>query len=163
MQTFLRKHGLWILVAVWMAGFVVLRIIQHLTLNTNGQDLSLFDYAIANTVDGRLMQTIFRNPHLFGHHFSPILLLLVPLYWVHDGPMTLLLFQVAVVGCSAIPFYFIALWKLNDGRAALLLTAVYLLYRRLTIGLMYDFHMEMMEPLFIFSAFFFAVQKRWRW
>ncbi len=160
----LRKHkGLWCLVLVWMTGFAVLRVIQHLTLNTNGQDLSLFDYAIANTVDGRFMQTIFGNPHLFGHHFSPILLLLVPLYWIHNGPMTLLLFQVAAVGASAVPFYFIVQWKFNDTRVALLLTVSYLLYRKLTMGLMYDFHMEMMEPLFIFSAFWFAVQKRWGW
>ncbi len=160
----LREHkGLWWLVLVWMTGFAVLRVIQHLTLNTNGQDLSLFDYAIANTADGRFMQTIFRNPHLFGHHFSPILLLLVPLYWIHNGPMTLLLFQVAAVGASAVPFYFIAQWKFNDARVALLLTVSYLLYRKLTMGLMYDFHMEMMEPLFIFSAFWFAVQKRWGW
>ena len=163
MKAFLQKNGLWVLIAGWIAGFAVLRVIQHLTLNTNALDLSLYDYGIANTLNGAFMQTFYGNPHLFGNHFSPILLLLVPFYWVHNGPMTLLLFQVAIVGCSAVPFYFIAKWKFDDSRVALLLTASYLLYRKLTMGLMYDFHIEMMEPLLIFSAFFFAVQKRWHW
>lgn len=163
MKSFLHKNALWVLTGVAVILFAYLRVIQHWTLNTNALDLSLYDYGIANTLNGDFMRTFQGHRHLFGYHFSLILLLPVPLYWLHDGPMTLLLLQAVMVGCSAIPFYFIAKWKFDDSRAALLLTAGYLLYRKLTMGLMYDFHMEMMEPLFIFSAFYFAVQKRWPW
>src|SRR5688500_6049387 len=39
-------------------------------------------------------------------HFSPIYALLAPLYWIHDGPATLIVAQ-AVLFAAAIPF----LWK----------------------------------------------------
>ena len=88
-------------------------------------------------------------------HFTPVLFLLTPLYLLFKGPLFLLYIQVFAVGSAAIPLYLIARHKFRDTRLALAPALLYLLYRPLFNGLMYDFHPEMLFPLIIFSSYYF--------
>ncbi len=142
--------------------FGLIRVVRHYIFKTSALDLSLFDYAIANTLEGTLLyQHFYWDQSFLALHFSPILFLIVPFYLIYNDPITLILLQVVCVGLSAVPFYYIAQWKLGDAKIALLLAVSYLLYRKLSTAVMYDFHMETMEPLFIFSAFYFLVRKKY--
>jgi uncharacterized membrane protein len=147
----------------WLLLFALLRTTQHFSFATNTWDLSIYDYAMASTLKGEPM---FEPFHAFGWgshlavHFTPVLFLLAPLYLVFTGPLFLLYIQVIAVGAAAIPLYLIARRELGEGWPALLPPLLFLLYRPLLNGLMYDFHPEMFFPLCIFSSYYFLAFRR---
>ncbi|GAA3474636.1 DUF2079 domain-containing protein [Nonomuraea roseola] len=79
-------------------------------------------------------------------HFSPIYALLAPLYWIHDGPATLIVAQ-AVLFAAAIPF----LWKFTHrvlGTApAYLVSVAYALSWPIAQAAAFDVHEVMFVPL----------------
>jgi uncharacterized membrane protein len=155
--------GFSIFLTVWILAFLLLRTLQHFSFGTNALDLSLFDYSISNTLSGRIMYEPFATKALGSHfalHFSPIIFFITPFYLFFKGPLFLIYIQVFIVGLSAVPFYLIAEQKLNSKRLAAILAAVYLIYRPLINGLMYDFHPETFFPLFFFSSIYFLYSKK---
>lgn len=157
------NKGFSILLTVWILCFLLLRTLQHFSFGTNALDLSLFDYSISNTLSGRIMYEPFATKALGSHfalHFSPIIFFIVPFYLLFKGPLFLLYIQVFIVGLSAVPYYLIARQKLNSKRLAAILAAVYLIYRPLINGLMYDFHPETFFPLLFFSSIYFLYFKK---
>jgi uncharacterized membrane protein len=147
----------------WLLLFSLLGAAQHLSFGTNAWDLSIFDYAISSTMKGDIMAEPFHGFGWGSHlaiHFTPVLILLAPLYLLFKGPLFLLFVQVLAVGLAAIPLYLIAKQKFPNSRTALAAALIFLTYRPLLNGLMYDFHPEMFYPLFIFSSYYFlAVRK----
>src|SRR2546430_4711142 len=86
------------LVAVYALTFGALSLIRHWSFHSTGLDLGVFDQVLWNTSQGRFMESTLSLdrcvPHsFFGDHFSPILVALVPLYWVAPHPETLLVVQ----------------------------------------------------------------------
>ncbi|MBN2399802.1 MAG: DUF2079 domain-containing protein [Candidatus Aminicenantes bacterium] len=142
----------------WSLLFSLLCTAQHFSFATSAWDLSIFDYAMSSTLKGDIMAEPF---HYFGWgshlaiHFTPVLFFLVPLYLVFKGPLFLLYIQVLAVGLAAIPLYLIAKHKFPDRKIAVAAAFVFLTYRPLLTGLMYDFHPEMFYPLFIFASYYF--------
>ncbi|MCX6558348.1 MAG: DUF2079 domain-containing protein [Candidatus Aminicenantes bacterium] len=152
------------LLLAWLLLFSLLRTAQHFSFATNAWDLSIYDYAMSSTMKGEIMAEPFHGFGWGSHlavHFTPILFLLAPLYLVFAGPLFLLYIQVLAVGAAALPLYLIAKHELGDGKMALVVPLIFLLYRPLLNGLMYDFHPEMFFPLFIFASYYFlAVRNR---
>ncbi|MCX6554923.1 MAG: DUF2079 domain-containing protein [Candidatus Aminicenantes bacterium] len=148
----------------WTLLFSLLRTAQHFSFATNAWDLSIYDYAMSSTMKGDIMAEPFHGFGWGSHlaiHFTPILFLLAPLYLVFTGPLFLLYIQVLAVGAAAVPLYLIAKHEFGDAQMALAPPLIYLLYRPLLNGLMYDFHPEMFFPLFIFASYYFlAVRNR---
>ncbi len=147
---------------IWIIVFLILRTIQHFSFGTNACDLSVFDYGIYYSLKGKIMFEPFHAYRWGSHfsiHFTPILLFIVPLYLILKGPLFLLYIQVLIVGASSVPLYFIAKHYSGNKKSATILTIVYLLYRPLLNGLMYDFHPEMFFPFFIFAGFYYLKVK----
>lgn len=83
---------------------------QYHRFRLGGYDLVIFDQAIRNYAHGRMPVSMFKNVHdaaqvapdytqpfsILGDHFSPILALLAPLYWIWNNPQALLLAQAAL-------------------------------------------------------------------
>ena len=155
------KGALFLGLGAWLVAYLAFRIIQHLAFGTHGVDLSYFDYGLANTLRGRFFYVPFLPHSYFGEHFAPILLLILPFYLLHDGPLTLVVLQVLAVGAAAIPLFAYARAELRTPWVPVAVAFAYLLYRPLSRGLMFDFHMEMLEPLFLFSAFAGLSRRRW--
>ncbi|MFD3512476.1 DUF2079 domain-containing protein [Streptomyces sp. NPDC058657] len=73
-------------------------------LRATGFDLGIFDQAIRAYAHFELPRSPIKNVHhefppgfsLLGDHFSPVLALLAPLYWVWDDPRVLILAQAAL-------------------------------------------------------------------
>jgi uncharacterized membrane protein len=146
----------------WLLLFSLLRTAQHFSFDTNAWDLSIFDYAMSSTLKGDIMAEPFHGFGWGSHlaiHFTPVLFLLVPLYLVFSGPLFLLYIQVLAVGLASLPLYLIAKHKFGNTKIALAAALIYLTYRPLLSGLMYDFHPEMFFPLFIFSSYYFLTIK----
>ena len=94
-------------------------------------------------------------------HFSPILILLAPLYWVHNSAYNLLFAQAVLLAAAALP-----IWAFTRRRRGLtpayLVAAVYLLYWPLQSALAFDFHEAAFAPLLIALLIERADVRRWR-
>jgi uncharacterized membrane protein len=94
-------------------------------------------------------------------HFSPILLLLTPLYWLHNSADNLLFAQAVLLAAAALPIW--AFTRRRLGLApAYLVAAVYLLYWPLQSALAFDFHEAAFAPLLIALMIERADARRWR-
>ncbi len=186
-RPFLRVHRAFLtFLAAWVVVFGAARTAQHLSFGTNACDLSLFDYGIRSTLRGPVMAEPFHqygfgrwvetNGELgferggarpwhshFTIHFTPIAYLFAPFTLVFRGPLYLLWFQVIFVGLSGLMLYLIAVWALGRTAAAAAIAAAYLLFRHLLMGLMHDFHFEMLFPFLFFAAFYVLAVRRKPW
>jgi len=139
---------------------------KHSTFNTYAWDLGIFSQGMWTTVNDAEVffntceQCYVESGSFFGVHFSPILYALIPLYCVLQRPETLLVIQSAVLGIAAIPLYLIGDDLLN-AEAGLLFSASYLL-NPATHGInCYDFHVQSLLPLLLFTSIHFYNKKRW--
>ena len=120
--------------------YAVLAIIRHLIYGSGG-DLAIFDQAISAASHFEAPTTAMKQPgfSIFGDHFHPIILVMVPLYWLWDNPITLLIGQSITIGIALYLFGKTALEELPRKIA-------WLLFLALALGIgtqgaaMYDFH-----------------------
>ncbi len=96
-------------------------------------------------------------------HFSAILYLLAPLYWLWDNPKILLIVQTISLGIGALPVYLIAKQRLSSSIIALLFGFAYLLYPSLQWTNTFDFHPEVLITSVLISIFYFLYNKKWFW
>ncbi len=111
----------WLLILTFALFFSLLALQQHYTFQTNGLDLGNVDQALWNTAQGRFLQFTLMTPiqSRLALHVEPILLLLVPFYWLNLGsPELLLIGQASVVALGAWPLYRIAVYRLCDKKGA---------------------------------------------
>lgn len=146
------RVGLICLVAA--TAYATVALVKLATYRATTFDLVIVDQAVRN-------YAAFRPPYVpavgsfhgrgldylqLADHFSPAYALLAPLYWVHDGPETLLVAQ-AVLFAAAIPF----LWRftrraLGTGPAYLVAVA-YALSWPVSQAVAFDAHEVMFVPL----------------
>lgn len=137
------------------------------------EDLAMFDQMLWNVREGRgLVTSISGNQHLqFAHHFfsehvSPILYILAWPAGLTRGPEALLMIQALGLALSAWPAARIVSARLNAPWAGVLAAMLWLSLPGLWRGVLYDFHMEAFEAVFLF-AFWWALMKGrldvWLW
>ncbi len=152
---------LWLLVAAYSSNFGVLALKRHDALATTIFDLGIFDQATWEISRGYPTFLTTRGMFLLQDHFSPILYLVAPLYWVRSDPRTLLIFQVVVLALGAIPLYSITERRLQSQFLALLVSLAYLLYPALHWMNLFDFHPECLAPLLILSTLWHMQCRKW--
>src|SRR4051812_27093496 len=89
------------LTTVAAIGYAVYALVRFWAFRTSSYDLVIFDQAVRSYSRFHAPVAIVKGIHngfgphfsVLGDHFSPILALLAPLYWIHDGPLTILLAQ----------------------------------------------------------------------
>ena len=140
--------------------FTALKLNQWHSLGVHAE-LAEFESRIAGTLHGAFMQRHPGEPPFFAEHFSPVLLLLVPLYALAPTPLVLLVLQALAAALAVIPLHRLALHVLGRRAAALAIGLAWLASRVLNYGLMYDFHMEIFYPICFFSAFLAFERRRW--
>jgi uncharacterized membrane protein len=139
-----------VLAATW---FIALALLRHASYWSSVIDLGLFSGALHSTVNGgRMLYAPELGSTFLAEHFSPILLMLAPLFALFDDPRTLLVVQsLAVAGGG----YLLYLWAeeiLGDGWLALAIMASYLLAPDTFQSQWHDFHMDLLMPPMIFGA-----------
>ena len=136
------------------AAYAAIGLVKLATHRATTFDLVILDQAVRNYAG-------FRAPYVpvlgafhgrgldypqLADHFSPIYALLAPLYWVHDGPRTLIVAQ-ALLFAAAIPF----LWNFTRRRLgtgpAYLVAVAYALSWPITQAAAFDAHEVMFVPL----------------
>jgi uncharacterized membrane protein len=163
------RTGLPILLLILMFAlfFAALSIQQHHTYQTHGLDLGNVDQALWNTAHGRFLNFTLMAPveNRLALHVEPILLLLVPFYWLGLGsPELLLLVQAVVVALGAWPLYQLAMnneqlpirnsqFTIHNSLFAYVFPLAYLLLPTLQSAVLFDFHAVTLAPTFLLFAF----------
>jgi uncharacterized membrane protein len=137
--------------AVLYAAYALMRL---RAFRTGSYDLVIFDQAVRSYSRFDLPVAMVKGVHngfgpdfsVLGDHFSPILALLAPLYWVHDGPETLLVAQAALFALAIWPIWRYAERRLGAG-AAYCAAAAYALSWPIAEALAFDFHEVAFVPL----------------
>ncbi|VAX21588.1 hypothetical protein MNBD_NITROSPINAE03-1173 [hydrothermal vent metagenome] len=140
----------------------------HLSLERWDLMLSSLDYAridnaIYNTTIGKFMWTNDSGFNYWKQHIAPILLFFSAFYMFSDAYWVIFFVQTFTIGAAAIPLFLIAKHFLKNEYLALLAVIAYLCSGGLQMGNLYDYHMLSHEPLFLFSAFYAMLRKRWGW
>src|SRR5215475_10169027 len=108
-----------ILTVLTAAAYSAISLARYYTFHTGSYDLVIFDQAVRSYAHFQPGISIIKGVHngfgphfsVLGDHWSPILASLAPLYWIHNGPQTLLVAQ-AVLFALAIP----PLWLFTQDR-----------------------------------------------
>lgn len=73
----------------------------------DGLDLAIYNNALWNTVQGNWFWSSIQGHNYWGDHFEPILILLLPIYYLWQSPLMLLILQTLVLGLAAWPIYLV--------------------------------------------------------
>ncbi|MBB2909406.1 putative membrane protein [Streptosporangium becharense] len=151
-----RRHGLPLgaLVAVAAATYALLGLVKFATFRASVFDLVIFDQAVRGYAGFGPPTApavgVFHGAGMdflqLADHFSPILAVLAPLYWIHDGPQTLIVAQAVLFASAAVP-----IWRYAERRlgppGAYLVAAAYALSWPIAQAAAFDFHEVAFVPL----------------
>ncbi len=148
------RAALGALVAVTAALYAAYSLMRLRAFRASSYDLVIFDQAIRSYSRFEAPVAIVKGVHngfgphfpILGDHFSPILALLAPFYWVHDGPGTLLVAQAVLLALAIVPIWRYARQRLGAG-AAYCAAGAYALSWPIAEALAFDFHEVAFVPV----------------
>ncbi|WP_460519109.1 DUF2079 domain-containing protein [Flindersiella endophytica] len=119
-------------------------------------DLVIFDQAVRGYAGFGPPTTPARGAFLgqgtdfiqLGDHFSPMLAVLAPLYWIHDGPQTLIVAQAVLLAAAVPPLWLYTRRKLGTV-PAYLVAVVYVASAAVCQAAAFDFHEVAFVPLLL--------------
>lgn len=127
----------------------------------HGFDLAIFDQVVWHYSRFEAPASSVKNlESIWGDHFSPILALLGPLYWIWEDARMLLLAQALLLAAAAVPIFLYVSAKL--GRLPAYLFALsYLAFWGVQSAVSFDFHELAFAPLLL-ALILLAIERR-RW
>jgi uncharacterized membrane protein len=152
------------LTAVMAALYCVFALAQFYRFRTSSYDLVIFDEAVrsySHFLPGTSIIKGLHNgfgPHFseLGDHWSPILAVLAPFYWLYSGPQTLLVAQAVLFALAIPPLWVFTRRAFGGGRKAIigayLVSVAYALSWPIASALAFDFHEVAFAPLLIAIA-----------
>ena len=140
-------------------------------------DQGIFNQVFWNGIHGRFFQSSLSSSlstnvvhngeipevfyHRLGQHFTPALLLWLPLYALFPSPATLTVLQVTLVTAAGLVLYVLARQYLEPPLAAMITVSFYA--ANAVIGpTLSNYHDISQIPLFVFGLLL-AMEKRWWW
>jgi uncharacterized membrane protein len=128
-----RRHrpqlaGVAALTALAAAGYTVFALARYYTFHTGSYDLVIFDQAVRSYAHFQPGISVIKGVHngfgphfsVLGDHWSPILAVLAPLYWIHNGPQTLLVAQSVLFALAIPPVWLFTRRAFGGGQRAVL-------------------------------------------
>jgi uncharacterized membrane protein len=157
----------WVLgvtVAVWAATFLWLGWARHARFGTFGFDLGIYDQGVWLLSRFEEPFVTVKGLNLFGHHMNPIVVVLVPFYWLGAGPEFLLVVQVAAQAAGALAVFLLARDRLAGERWLAVVLAGVLLVNPTYQYLAWEyFHPDTLAIPAVLFAYWAARAGRWRW
>ena len=148
----------WVVAAALAVFYATVSIRRHLELLTSAYDLGIYDQAVRSYSQWQLPFNTIQGPHfdVLGDHFSPVLALLAPLYWIHDSPTTLLAAQGALIAIGVVPLMKWAMRSVGLG-AGLVVAFGYGMSFGVANAVTFDFHeVAFAAPLMAFAVVAFG-------
>ena len=159
------KHFFPIMAGSMLVLYILAALTQHLSFNTYSHDFSMIDEALYNSHRARFMFSPVLGRSFFGEHFSPILILLIPLHFIFNTPYLLVLIQPIALWLSMLVLRKILVRENLPAGIVNLTCLIYLNNPIMVSTLNYIFHMECFLPLIIFAVFLYqregAMLKYW--
>ncbi|MEC4813753.1 MAG: DUF2079 domain-containing protein [Scytonema sp. PMC 1069.18] len=140
-------------------------------------DQGIFNQVFWNNLHGRFFQSSLSSSlstnvvhagevptvyyHRLGQHFTPALLLWLPIYALFPSPATLTVLQVTFITAAGLVLYILARQYLEP-RLAVMITTGYYAANAVIGPTLSNFHDISQIPLFTFSLLL-AMEKRWWW
>jgi len=148
------------------AGYGALSVWRHAHFATNGHDLGIFDQAMWALSRFQAPATTVRHtplPSLFGDHFHPVLLVLVPGYWLFASPVVLLVAQ-ALLLAAVVPLGFLLARQLGmPPWPAVALSVALGAHPGFTTAALFEFHEVAFAPALLLATVLLAERRRWGW
>jgi len=155
---------------------LVLALHRHFTFYSS-YDQGIFNQVFWNGTHGRFFQSSLSSQlstnvvhagelpevyyHRLGQHFTPALLLWLPIYYLFPYPATLTVLQVTLVSAAGLVLYILARQYLEPHVAGMITISYYCANAVLGPTLA-NFHDSSQIPLLVFSLLL-AMEKRWWW
>src|SRR5579859_2880714 len=143
-----RRAGVWALTAGAAMVYCLQALLDYRRFLTSTFDLVIFDQGIRGYAHLHAPESIARGVadgqgvhfSLLSDHWSPILALLSPLYWIHGSPATLLAAQAVLFALAIPPLWAYTSRKLDSAAAAYLVCTAYALSLPIMAAVVFDFH-----------------------
>jgi uncharacterized membrane protein len=156
-----RAHlvGVGVVTAIIAAIYAVYSLAMYYTFKTSAYDLTIFDQAVRSYAHFHLGISPLKGVHngfgpnfsVLGDHFSPIIAVLAPLYWIHNSPSTLLVAQAVLIALAIPPLWLFTRRAFGGGRkatiAAYCVAVAYGLSWPLIAAVAFDFHEAAFAPV----------------
>jgi uncharacterized membrane protein len=158
-----RRAGHWAgvggLTALAAAFYCLYALTQYADFYTSSYDLVIFDEGVRSYSHFQPGISIVKGVHNFfgphfsmlGDHWSPILAALAPLYWIYDGPQTLLVAQAVLFALAIPPLWVFTRRAFGGGTeatvGAYLVSVAYALSWPIASALAFDFHEVAFAPV----------------
>ncbi|MBT2450441.1 DUF2079 domain-containing protein [Streptomyces sp. ISL-43] len=132
---------IWAMAGALFFAYMALSLRIHERLLSRSFDLGIFVQVVRSYASGHLPVSEVKGPDfpVLGDHFSPVLALLAPLYWLWPSVKVLLVAQAALVAGSVLPLAFWARRTLGSAAAAVIGTC-YGVSWGIASGVSSDFH-----------------------
>lgn len=163
-RSFIDQHFLVIVIFFFAIVYSLISIVNHIQLRTYALDLGMFNHALYSFahfkkaiftlgIDGKEM------PFL-GTHFSPIMILYVPLYYIF-GSYTLLVIQILVILSGGVVLYKMSLQHFDHKSIypkiiVLHFFSIWGIYSALS----FDFHNNVVAAMLVLWFFYFMQQRK---
>ena len=165
MLNHLKTHKLaWLITVVYGVIFCLISLINHYNFRTYGLDLGIYTHGIYSYSHLHWHQfTLGLEGEAFNHlgnHFSPIVALLSPFYFLF-GTYTLLILQVGAILFGGWGVYLFAKERLDGFQAELMLLLFFSMWG-IYSALAYDWHANVMAAMFVPWFILFYERKDWK-
>ncbi len=122
-------------------------------------DLALFSQGMWSLIHADGYSSIFER-HILSNHANLIALIILPVYFVVQHPLTLVFLKVVSYILAGVGLFYLS--KPRVGRVyALWLMGLYYFYVPNVFGLLHDFDFESLSPAFLVGLLYFFEKRRW--
>ncbi|MFV1917591.1 MAG: DUF2079 domain-containing protein, partial [Patescibacteria group bacterium] len=155
----------WALIFLFAAIYAFMSINKHRLFETYGWDLGVFDHGIWQWSQFRIPYSSFHDLPWLADHFHPILILIVPFYWIFPNVNVLVAIQAVLTAFGAVPLYYLSKKVTKHRLFGLVLVAGYLLFYSLQWHTFSGFHATAFLPLTLGGVLYFweTKNKKYYW
>ncbi len=142
--------------------YIIISVSSHNHFQTFGWDLGYFDQLI-----WKISQTIYPYStlsmvNLFAGHFSPIIFVYAPLYWIFSDPRMLLIAQTIQMVFAGYFLYLLSFSKTKNILFSFSVLISYLFFLGTQWSILNEFHEMTIVPLFL-VLFFYSLEQNKKW
>ncbi|MBR5313798.1 MAG: DUF2079 domain-containing protein [Clostridia bacterium] len=144
----------------FVGGITIAKYLSHRTPNFDFGIFSQMYHYMANTF---VPYTTCERDILLSHfavHFSPILYIALPIYWLFPNPSTILAVQAIAVALGAIPLYKLSKHFVLSNNKTLAFIIMYVLHPTVVANNFYYFHENCFLTVMLLWLFYFAEKKK---
>lgn len=145
---------------VAVALFISIHLV-HDSYGSTALDLGLFAQTLKYTLGGNLLYNTIEGLSHLAYHFSPILFLLAPIYWIAPYCETLLVVQGVALGLGGYLVYLLARNCKLSHRTSLLVEGLFFINPLVWGVALFDFHPVALAVPTLLLMFIGLIQKKW--